>query len=381
MKVAIIGGGIAGLATAIAFEKNGIIPVIYEAAAEIKPVGAGIALSINAYKALRALGLEKAITEKGNFYKTGELKTQKGQILTKADLEKAGEIYGGRALTLSRPVLHDILRSGTVKSTLISGKKCTGYKQDESKIKIQFSDGSVEEADYVIAADGIHSAIRKQLLPESRERYSGQTCWRGICHEPIQNLDITKVIESWGPGIRFGIVPVSGGSIYWFAVKDEKTPVAGQRKVLKEELVQLFGTFHAPVQEIIEKTRLEDILWNDLFDLIPISRFTFNNILLIGDAAHATTPNLGQGGCMALEDAAVLKRLLRKNNNLQEVFQAFEKDRIERTTKIVNASYRIGKMAHLKNRLMITIRNFAMKIIPQNPKNKFLDFLFGVDFN
>lgn len=381
MKIAIIGGGIAGLATAIAFEKNGIIPVIYEAVAEIKPVGAGIALSVNAYKALRALGLEQAITEKGNFYKLGVLKTQKGQILTKADLEKTGEIYDGRALTFSRSVLHDILRAGIEKSPLVSGKKCTGFQQVGDKIKLQFSEGSVEEADYVIAADGIHSAIRKQLLPESRERYSGQTCWRGICHEPIHTVDTTRVIESWGPGIRFGIVPVSGGSIYWFAVKDDKTPVAGQRKVVKEELVNLFGDFHAPVKEIIEKTSLEDILWNDLFDLVPISRFSFNKILLIGDAAHATTPNLGQGGCMALEDAAVLKMLLRKNTNLQEVFQVFEKERILRTTKIVNASYRIGKIAHFKNRPLIAIRNFAMKTIPQKPKNKFLDFLFGVEFN
>lgn len=381
MKIIIVGGGIAGLATAIALEKHGIEPVIYEAAPEIKPVGAGIALSVNAYKALKALGLEEAILQKGNFYQAGELKTHSGKTLSRASLEKISEVYGGKAATFSRPVLHEILLSALTKTSFITGKQCSGFDRVANKITVQFSDGSSAGTDYLIAADGIHSVIRKKLIPTSVERYSGQTCWRGICHHIPKNLDMKTVIESWGPGIRFGIVPVSTGSIYWFAVKDEKAPVAGTKKTDQEDLIRMFGNFHSPVKEIIEKTDPGSILWNDLYDFVPIKRFNFGNILLIGDAAHATTPNLGQGGCMALEDAAELDSLLARNDNIEEVFSQFQAKRIPRTTKIVNASYRLGKVAHITNPFLVKLRNIAMRAIPDKPQNSFYDFLFGVEFS
>ena len=146
------------------------------------------------------------------------------------------------------------------------------------------------------------------------------------------------------------------------------------------EIADLFTNFHKPVNEIIRNTPSESIFWSNLADLKPIKKFAFQNILLLGDAAHATTPNLGQGACMAIEDAAILGSLLTKEKDLITAFDQFEKRRIQRTTKIVTTSYQLGKIAQTRNPILAGIRNFVFPHLPKSSNERFFKFLFDVEF-
>jgi 2-polyprenyl-6-methoxyphenol hydroxylase-like FAD-dependent oxidoreductase len=171
------------------------------------------------------------------------------------------------------------------------------------------------------------------------------------------------------------MVPLKDNRIYWFAVLD--APAQHHKNLSKQDLIKLFQDFHEPVPHILEQTAEADIFQSDLNDLLPVKQFAFGNVLLLGDAAHATTPNMGQGACMAIEDAAMLHTLLKENKNFLEVFSEFEKRRIIRTTKIVNMSYRFGQLSQSKNPMVIWLRNTLMKIMPESMNVSMYDFLFG----
>ncbi len=380
MKVTILGGGIGGLTTAIALKNAGIACEVYEAAEKFKPVGAGLSLAVNACKALESLGLYKQVAEKGYRYPLAKMLSTKGKVLQVLEMEKMRKNFNSNALTIHRHELHTILSENLGNIPVHFNKKCVDLKQSGKEVHLVFADGSSIHTEYVIAADGIHSIARKKLLPNSEERYSGQTCWRGVCTTKIPGLDYTVLSETWGLGMRFGIVPLSEKTVYWFAVKDALQEANHWAEMTTGQLADLFKNFHAPVSEIIRNTPSPSIFWNNLNDLEPIKKFAFENILLIGDAAHATTPNLGQGACMAIEDAATLGSLVKKENDLIKVFQQFEIERIKRTTKIVNTSYQFGKIAQTSNPLLAGLRNLVFPLLPKSSNEKFFEFLFDVKF-
>jgi 2-polyprenyl-6-methoxyphenol hydroxylase-like FAD-dependent oxidoreductase len=130
------------------------------------------------------------------------------------------------------------------------------------------------------------------------------------------------------------------------------------------DLLTYFGKYHFPIPQIVENTQDHQLIWSDISDIKPIKQFAFGKIVLMGDAAHATTPNMGQGACMAIEDAAVMANCLDHYSSVEEAFKQFEKKRIGRTTSIVNHSRIIGKMAQLENSLLIKVRNAALKLTP-----------------
>lgn len=381
MKLIILGGGIGGLTTAIALKNAGIQCEIYETAEKFKPVGAGLSIAINAMKALNALGLYDQVLEKGNQYELAKMYTTKGKALQTLSMEKLRSKFNSTAVTIHRHELHDILAQNIGEIPVHFNKRCIDLTRYENKIHLSFSDGTQIDADYLIAADGIHSVIRKKLLPDASERFSGHTCWRGICEKEIHGLDYSVLSETWGLGSRFGIVPLRHKRIYWFAVKDASKEETHWSTYTPQQLAGLFNHYHKPVEEIILHTPASSIFWNNLSDLKPISRFAFDTILLLGDAAHATTPNLGQGACMAIEDAAVLQSLLRKEKDLKKVFKQFEQERIKRTTRIVNTSYQFGKIAQTSNPLIAGIRNMVFPLLPDPSGSSLFRFLFDVKFS
>lgn len=373
MKIAVIGGGIGGLCTALALENNGFEPVVFEAAVSFLPVGAGLSLSPNALDSLNVLGVKEAYLKQAKTYRTAYIKKQNGDVISRMDLERITAFTGGVFSTVHRHDLHKVLMDSLKKTTLHTGKRLRSFEQNNTGVLLTFEDDTVVEMDAVIAADGLHSVIRKQLLPHAQERFSGQVCWRGICPN---YQGIKEMSESWGQGLRFGIVPLHGERIYWFAVKDadqEGQPLNAGR----DELIKLFDGFHEPVTALIRSTETASIYKNHLNDLDPINRFAFGKILLLGDAAHATTPNLGQGACMAIEDAAFLQVILKQGHQLQEAFQLVEQQRIKRTTRIVNTSIRIGKLAQTTSKPAALLRNVLFKYAPFALNKPFYRFLFG----
>lgn len=379
--VAIIGGGIGGLTLAIALQQKGIQAIIYEQAPFWKVLGAGLGLSGNAIKAFSAIGLEEEVLKAGSVLKRMTIKDQEGNTLNETDSEKISERYGiANNFTIHRADLHELLVSKIDPQRIILNKTCIDFVQSTSGITLHFQDGTTTEADYVLASDGINSIFRRKLLPNTPPRYAGYTCWRAVIKYRPQHFDVTETSETWGSGRRFGIVPLRDNRIYWFATLNAKAKDEKLKAYTSINLLKHFNSFHSPIPEIIQSTRPDELIWSDIYDLAPIKKFAFGNILLLGDAAHATTPNMGQGACMAIEDAVVAANCMEDYISFEEAFVQFEKRRINRTTKIVKDSWRLGKIAQLENSFLMKLRDAAIRRTPVSVAERQLKFLQEISF-
>lgn len=378
MKYTILGGGIAGLTTAIALQKIGIYAQVFEAAPEIRPLGAGLLLAANAVQAYERLGIAKKIVQRGLSLPSFSILDQQGRIITQADAAKISRKYGLHNFSIHRATLHEALLAELSPWQVTIGKRATGFERNGREITIRFQDGSTVTTDQVIVADGIHSAIRQQLLPESTPRYAGYTCWRAVID--AGDLDITGASETWGADGRFGIVPLEGNRIYWFACLNAAENEPRFRHYTVEDLKRHFSHFHAPVNEILSRTQDNDLIHNDICDIKPLENFAFGNIVLIGDAAHATTPNMGQGACQAIEDAIVLADELKKNPMPEVAFRAFEQRRVKRTQYVVNNSRVLGRIAQLSHPMLASARNTLFRMLPAAVNERQMRTLYKVDF-
>jgi 2-polyprenyl-6-methoxyphenol hydroxylase-like FAD-dependent oxidoreductase len=381
-QFAIVGGGIGGLTLAIALQRKGFNVTVYDQAAEIKPLGAGLGLAGNAVKALIEIGISEQILRESKIIKTALLKDNFGNVLTQTNAEEISTKLGViNSFTIHRADLHRILIENLKPGTIQLNKACVDFKQHENFIELKFSDTTSETCENLIAADGIHSAIRKKLLPDSTPRYAGYTCWRSVITDVPSGINMDELSESWGPGSRFGIVPLEKKRVYWFATINAKENDAQYRAAKQSDLLHIFKDYHKNVIDILSATKDDQIIWNDIIDIKPIKQFAFGNIVLLGDAAHATTPNMGQGACMAIEDAATLANCIESYSTPKEAFQRYEQKRIRRTTKIVNDSWSFGKIAQWRNPLLVKIRNSAIRITPASISEKQLRYLMDVSFN
>ncbi|MCK8522981.1 FAD-dependent monooxygenase [Aquimarina sp. D1M17] len=377
MKFAIIGAGIGGLATALAFEKKGIDYQIFEATPQFREVGAGIWLAPNALQVLESLGILEEVKTKGN--------TIDRITLGKADLSPLSDTYqntvkekfGYTTVAIHRAALQHILFNKIPSNKIHLGKSFGSYAHTEDeKIKVVFEDKSEYETDYIIGADGIHSKVRKQLFPNSTTRYTGQTCWRGVATIDMPQEFHHRGIELWGDQVRFGVSKIADNKVYWFAVALDQPNQKDNAETIQQKLLNMFNGFHPIIKELIRATPTELILRNDIIDLKPMKTWYKENICLIGDAGHATTPNMGQGGAQAIEDAYYLSELI-ANNPDQNIFEKFLQKRQPKVNDIVNQSWSTGKMAHWKYGK--SIRNFFLKNIPQRMVQKKMMEMYTIE--
>lgn len=379
LPVAILGGGIAGLTTAIALQKVGIYAEVFEAAPEFKAVGAGLLLAANAVKGYEHIGMADQIIQQGRQLPYFKILDQAGRIITAADAGKIGRKYGLHNFAIHRARLHESLTAALTSQQLHTGWRAVGVKNlPNGRVEVQFSGGNTIQTHALIVADGIHSAIRQQLVTTSKPRYAGYTCWRGIIDAGHLHLDAAT--ETWGKGARFGIVPLAENKVYWFACLNAPENDPAMRAKTVDDLKGDFQDFHAPVQEILSLTRNEDLLWNDIIDLKPIPQYAFGSTVLIGDAAHATTPNMGQGACQAIEDAVILAGEMAREADPIKAFRMYEKKRLSRTHWIVNNSWSLGKIAQIENAWLANLRNQAFRLIPNSVNERQMRKVLEVSF-
>lgn len=374
----ILGGGICGLSTAIALKNIGIRAEVYESAPQFRPLGAGLLLAANAMRSFQKIGIAEKIAARGRLLPRFSILDDRGKVITAADATAIGKKYGMHNFAIHRADLHEALAAELDPEQLHPGKRATGFSKNGTRTVVQFEDGSAIETDYLLAAEGIHSAIRRQLLPDSKPRYAGYTCWRAVVDAGSLSPDFAS--ETWGAAGRFGIVPLAGNRIYWFAVVNAPENDPAMRGFRVADLKRMFGKFHAPIPEILARTRDEDLIWNDIIDLQPLPQFAYKNILLLGDAAHATTPNMGQGACQAIEDAAILADELAKTHDPEAAFAAFEKRRLKRTRYIVENSWSLGKIAQWEKPLLVFLRNNLLRMVPERLNERQLRAVLTTDF-
>lgn len=380
MKVIIIGGGIGGLCTAIALQQQGIEVKIYEMTQTLRPVGAGIGLAANAMKGLEKIGVAKDVLNAGMCLSALQMKDEKGKIISNQDTSSLGTQYGENNVVIHRAELHEILVQQLKEGTLCLGKRCDNIEQRKAKVYASFSDGEKDDADLLIAADGIHSVVRSQLISYSKPRYAGYTCWRAVIENPGVMLDTSVSSETWAPQGRIGMTALPNNRIYWYCCIKANRKEEAMRLMTPKKLANYFRGVHEPVEVVLKATKFEQLIWNDIADIKPLSRFVFDRVVLLGDAAHATTPNMGQGACQAIEDAVVLADCLICQSNLDTALALYEKRRVRRTAKVIRLSRLLGNISQWKHPISRSLRNFIFRYMPKAITKKQMKWLFDVDF-
>lgn len=216
-EVVIIGGGIGGLCTAYALQERGYDVTLYEGAGTFQSPGAGLGIGANALKALDKIGLKEQVMEHSKILRKMIILSETGKPITETDSLMISERFGTDNVTIHRADLLHVLRNALKPGTIVLNKRCVDFVQDQGGVTLSFEDGETILSDAVVAADGINSIFRRKLVPGSTPRYAGYTCWRGVICDPGIEINELAATETWGPSGRFGIVPLAGGRIYWFA--------------------------------------------------------------------------------------------------------------------------------------------------------------------
>ncbi len=359
----IVGAGIGGLSTAIALRKRHIDVKIYEAANRLSPVGAGILVPPNAMIILDRYGLAENIRDAGVSISSLSVCDLKGRKIseTPASFSKDGSVY--QTVAIRRAVLQNILLESLPLDAVITGKKCTQARNISDGAEVFFEDGTSVSGEFLVGADGLHSKVRESIFPGEELRYSGQVCWRGISDIKLTSKWMAGLTEVWGAGIRFGFVPVGASHVYWYATKSEEAGGADENSI-KESLLEIYSEFPEIVSEIISQTDSSSILRDDINDLSPMKSWFSKSTVLIGDAAHASTPNLGQGGAQAIEDSWVLAQKLEKCDFVENAFEEFQALRFSKVQKVVNISWQIGRVTNLRNKSVCNIRDTLFRYVP-----------------
>jgi 2-polyprenyl-6-methoxyphenol hydroxylase-like FAD-dependent oxidoreductase len=359
--ILIIGGGIAGLCSAITLQQIGIKVKVYERNTEPTVAGAGIIIAPNALQALEPYRISDKIIRHGNPSDGFHILSDRGRPLTQLKVPSSyGSLY-----SIHRQDLQNILLSALSPDTVEWGKQFLHLEQKDDHVQVAFSDGSQAVGDLVVAADGIHSNIRKQVFQKDTYRYAGYTCWRGvISDESLPGLS-QHFIETWGTNGRFGIVPLPNKKVYWYALINARQGDSRMANYSTKDLHRQFQNYHDPIPSLLLKTASHDLIHRDIVDIAPMKCFYSDRVVFIGDAAHAITPNMGQGACQAMEDARILAECLRIQNNYQEAFEEYEARRRKRIEQISKQSWKVGKMAQSESFLFTSVRNQLMKHAPK----------------
>lgn len=374
----IIGGGVAGLTAAIALQSLHRKFVLFEQSQLLHGIGAGFGLAANAMQAFELLGLRDEIEKIGYYLDNYNIRNEKGDTLFKPDTSRISSQYNQKNFAIHRADLHSHLLSKLSTDTILLGKRAFKLEQSETHVCVHFDDGSSHTAKYLLIADGVKSLLRQQLIPSSAPRYAGYTCWRATIDNSKVKLDTG--FETWGRAGRFGVTPLVNNRIYWYACVNGQANDQNFRNTTVTDLYERFANYHAPIPTILQETKNEDLIWSDIIDIKPLDHLAYHNILIIGDAGHATTPNMGQGACQAIEDIAVLADELKKDKTTIEAFLSFEKRRMARTHYITQTSRQIGKVAQWESPWFIAVRNTLAKAMPNSIKQYSLTKLLSQDF-
>lgn len=366
MTIDIIGAGIGGLTTAIALEKRGIKLRVFEQAEQMKPVGAGIILANNAMQVYEKLGLQKIIEKNGNIISSVNITKLDLKPLSKVDLTYFERKHNTKNIAIHRGILQQILID-KLKSTKINlNYKLISINKNINGYDLTFENGEQIQSSIVLGADGLNSIVRQKLFTDNHIRKANQICWRSITEYKLPIKFKNELNEAWGKSERFGFVQITKNKVYWYALKAFKK---SKNEFSLNFLNEYFSHYNPIIKNIIKSTKKEQINITEISDLNPIFVWHKKNVCLIGDAAHATTPNMGQGACQAIEDAYILAKCLDKYK-IPQAFTEYQKLRLPKAHQVVKMSWLIGKMAHFTNPILISLRNQMLKLTPPSVNKK-----------
>jgi 2-polyprenyl-6-methoxyphenol hydroxylase-like FAD-dependent oxidoreductase len=357
-NIIIAGGGIAGLAAAIALRQVGEEPLVLEQAPELREIGAGLLLGPNGCAILDRLGVLGCLLGSASSIDVPiwEVLNARGECLSRMKLPRPGE----KSISTRRSDLQQALLMQLPRDSIHTGQAVKGVTLTGGTVWIQLDGGGEIQAERLIAADGASSAIRESLRPGSRPNYRGYVGWRALVDVCPSGWESGRVTESWGRGRRFGIAPTGGGRTYWYAsanVPNRDLPMNASISSLRQD----FANWHSPIPELLQSTREDALLTHPICDRAPVTPTHWgNHVVLIGDAAHPLTPNLGQGASLALEDAWELAAAWHRPNS----FQVFSERRRNRVHRLWRASRWLGRLIQWENPLLCAARDASVRTFP-----------------
>lgn len=354
----VAGAGIGGLTAAVALQRQGWDVTLFERAVALEPVGAGLGLGPNALHALDAIGLGDEVRGFSAIEGDGGIRRPDGRWLVRTELSAITERFGDPQLMTLRADLVRLLAGRLPDGTLRTGVTVTSVRagDPDQRARVTTSAGDVD-ADLVVAADGIRSPIRAALFPgHPGPRYSGCTTWRFVAPRPDRS---PSPAETWGRGTLFGTFPLADGRVYCYAAAFE--PAGTRYDDDAAELKRRFGGWYDPIPGLIGSVSPEQVLHDDVYWMAdPLPAYHHGRVAILGDAAHAMTPHLGQGACQAIEDAIVLASVAVPGTTPD--LAAYTAARLPRTQKVVRDSYRAMRLSGLTSRPAIALRNAGVSL-------------------
>ncbi|SEE00070.1 FAD-dependent monooxygenase [Streptomyces sp. TLI_105] len=359
----VVGGGIGGLAAAIGLRRVGWEVTVLERATALGDAGAGISLHANGIRALDALGVGAGVREAARPQYTGGTRVPGGGWLARMDGAALERALGTPIVGIPRATLHRLLREALPAERLVVGAEVTSLDLTAPDRVGVVTEEGVREADLVVAADGVNSALRPLLFPgHPGPAYSGSTVLRAVTDAPLPLASDFEL--TWGRGAEFGHIAFTDGRAEWHAVLN--SPPGVRHPDPLTVLRHRFRDWHEPIPALLAATRPEAVLHHDIHELAtPLPAFTAGRVALLGDAAHAMTPNLGQGACQALEDAVSLAAALAIASGVGAALTRYDAERRPRSQAVARAARQAGRMGQqLSHPVAVSVRNTALRAAP-----------------
>ena len=362
-RVIVIGAGLSGLATAAALHHGGVPVTVFERSEEMRPVGAIIGVAANAASGLERIGQGKLVEEACIPVQRLDYVSWAGRPLAHMPIADVARSLGTRTyIALRADIQLGLLRSLPADAVQLRST-CTGFQQDDEGATARFEGGREERGMALIGADGIRSAVREQLRHDE-PRYSGYAGWRGVAQIDPQPLPPGLARQVLGSGRTFGTFGLTGGRMYWWASMKMPPRQGDSADGRKADVLAAFRGAPSLVQQVLQATEESAILRNDISDRPPVESWGDGRVTIVGDAAHATTPNTGEGGSHALRDGILVgERLTEIKDSLNDASEVraalgrFEALRIPETAEVVNRAAEIGEFLHKTNPLMCFVRD------------------------
>jgi 2-polyprenyl-6-methoxyphenol hydroxylase-like FAD-dependent oxidoreductase len=367
-RVIIIGGGIGGLALAVGLQRRGVDCQVYERAAALREVGSGIVIAPNGIKALDALDPEvgqrvRSAAPPVFSQDPYPFLHASGRVKMSFAAQDIQARWGAPLVPIHRAELHTILKDGLPSTILHTNAKFATLKQDAQGVTAHFESGQSVNGTVLVGADGLRSQVRTQLFGNVAPDYLGITSIRGVVQ--LEDNPYPQGFLTSGQGIQIFTASLNRNRLYWTATvnapEGEWTRKSGSQA--QADLIQRVRKWHEPVVRMIEQTPLDQLVVTDIYDRPPLPTWSQGLVTLVGDAAHPMSPFQGMGANMALEDAAVLSRLLAECESAQDAFVRYEDVRKARAERVAKESRQIGMMGQWENPFAIWLRDRMMPLM------------------
>ena len=364
-EVAIIGGGICGLVTALALEQRGVAPTVYEAASEYRPVGAGLLLQTNALLVLDRLGVADRVRDTGVPLGDSVIRSPGERVLKRFDLDRVErEEFGYGFVAIHRADLQTILLDA-LDTDVELGMTCRAVT-DTGNPTVQFADGTRIRSEVLIGADGINSTVRDAVVPDIEPQGLDLVAYRAVATTGgLTEKRQAQGVEVWGPGTYTGGAPLDENRFYWFGTAPASSTfgLTDSTKTVSK-LRERFAAYPEPIPTVLASLSEDDVFVTPLEEVPKLDSWSRGAVCLAGDAAHAMFPFAGQGAAQAIEDGLFLAHAISSTDDRAKAFEVYQRERKPRADRIRSESRRLARFGSIRSGIGSRTRNLAVDLVP-----------------